>query len=283
MALAAGALAIIATSQFASAATTVASDSTALDVNLTVLGIISVNLPTAVASGTAAPAYNASNTLLSLNTTAGLSLGSLVTTASDGPSTNAISDTASSTYPAVLSGTATSTVNGLSSNLALVSALVNLLSISATTLTSTSTAAKPAGTLNLTGTSEIENLTVTDGVVGLGGSTVTINAGALASTPVNDLILSAAGLNVYTNYQTPVINGGVTDGINTAALAINLNNFAFGTGLLSGSILFADSQASIVTPSAAVPEPASWAMMLVGFGLTGAAVRRKQLYALARA
>lgn len=270
--LAAGALAIVGTPQLAAAATTVASDSTALDVNLTVLNLITANVATALASGTAAPAYNTSNNLLSLNTTVGLNLGSLVTTASDGPNTNAITDTASSTYPALLSGTATSTVNGLSSNLSLVSALVNLLSISATTLTSTSTAAKPGGTLNLTGTSLIEDLTVTDGIVGLGGSTVTVNAGALASTPVNDLILSAAGLNVYTNYQTPVVNGGVTDGINTAALAIKLNNFAFGTGLLSGTILFADSQASI----AAVPEPGTWAMMLFGFALTGAVIRRKQ-------
>ena len=32
---------------------------------------------------------------------------------------------------------------------------------------------------------------------------------------------------------------------------------------------------------AAVPEPASWALMIAGFGLTGAAMRRRRLRALA--
>jgi len=39
---------------------------------------------------------------------------------------------------------------------------------------------------------------------------------------------------------------------------------------------------TLPTPSSGtVPEPASWAMMLVGFGLTGALARRKQILALA--
>lgn len=276
--LAAGALGSLAIPQLAAAATTVASDSTALDVNLSVLnGVVVVGADVALASGTAAPAYNLDMTVLSVATTTGLGLGSLATTFNTGTATNAVDDSASSPYPTTLSGTATSTVHGLTSNLALISALTNLLHISATTLTSTSTATKPGGTLNLLGTSSITNLSVFDALDGPLGTTVTVGASGAVSTPINDLILSAAGLDVYTNYQTPVIHGGITDGINTAALALRLNNFVLGTGLLSGTVLFADSQASIsgAPASAAVPETATWAMMLVGFGLIGALARRR--------
>jgi hypothetical protein len=34
--------------------------------------------------------------------------------------------------------------------------------------------------------------------------------------------------------------------------------------------------ATIAAPPPAIPEPASWAMLIAGFGLTGAALRRRR-------
>ena len=49
------------------------------------------------------------------------------------------------------------------------------------------------------------------------------------------------------------------------------------TGLAtSDATAFIDNVALNVTPSAAVPEPASWAMLIAGFGLVGAAARRRR-------
>ncbi|MGH6998130.1 MAG: PEPxxWA-CTERM sorting domain-containing protein, partial [Phenylobacterium sp.] len=40
---------------------------------------------------------------------------------------------------------------------------------------------------------------------------------------------------------------------------------------------------TIASLSSAVPEPATWAMMIMGFGLVGSAVRRRNLLTLAAA
>ena len=52
----------------------------------------------------------------------------------------------------------------------------------------------------------------------------------------------------------------------------------FGPG--GGTLTLADPQgwsnAVLYTPPGVVPEPATWAMMIAGFGLTGAAIRRRK-------
>ena len=52
----------------------------------------------------------------------------------------------------------------------------------------------------------------------------------------------------------------------------------FGPG--GGTLTLADAQgwsnAVLYTPPGVVPEPATWAMMIAGFGLTGAAIRRRK-------
>jgi hypothetical protein len=47
----------------------------------------------------------------------------------------------------------------------------------------------------------------------------------------------------------------------------------------SPSTFYADRSAAFSLASAAVPEPASWAMMIIGFGLVGAARRRRVVVA----
>lgn len=39
---------------------------------------------------------------------------------------------------------------------------------------------------------------------------------------------------------------------------------------------------AVDTPFAVVPEPASWALLVIGFGLTGAVVRRRERVEVAR-
>lgn len=50
---------------------------------------------------------------------------------------------------------------------------------------------------------------------------------------------------------------------------------AFGYSVAGGPTYGDNRLGSFVMPNAAVPEPASWAMMIAGFGLAGAALRRR--------
>ena len=75
-----------------------------------------------------------------------------------------------------------------------------------------------------------------------------------------------------------------TDGTNFSAVAaVNSNTVADGTALVSGPVTSLDTTSLTAfvfarfTPAAgAVPEPATWAMMLMGFGAIGAAMRRQR-------
>lgn len=54
------------------------------------------------------------------------------------------------------------------------------------------------------------------------------------------------------------------------------DNFAFGDGILIDNLTVTGTKMA-----SAVPEPATWAMMILGFGLAGAALRRRRETALA--
>jgi len=68
---------------------------------------------------------------------------------------------------------------------------------------------------------------------------------------------------------------GLTGTQNSATYIFRTNATAFNTlgtfGVIDGSTL----QGTTFQPIAAVPEPASWAMMIAGFGLVGSAMRRR--------
>jgi hypothetical protein len=52
----------------------------------------------------------------------------------------------------------------------------------------------------------------------------------------------------------------------------------------TGTVTYANfSVAGLVSGSAAVPEPASWALMIGGFGIAGGALRRRRFGRLATA
>nr|WP_245196611.1 PEPxxWA-CTERM sorting domain-containing protein [Sphingomonas jejuensis] len=120
-------------------------------------------------------------------------------------------------------------------------------------------------------------------IAGLGLTTTlgTVNAGLLGNvTPaVNAVLLDVLGLKITLNEQ-------ITDGdmFTTNALSLRFTNFVSGTNLVNGAVILGQSQVVRATPVAppAVPEPATWAMMIAGFGMVGAAMRsRRRIMVLA--
>jgi hypothetical protein len=72
----------------------------------------------------------------------------------------------------------------------------------------------------------------------------------------------------YGRGNGPVDNSGGVTAFYRFNAGTNLDSFSFQNGSVSGVALYATG--------VAVPEPATWAMMLGGFGLLGASMRRRQ-------
>ena len=71
---------------------------------------------------------------------------------------------------------------------------------------------------------------------------------------------------------------------NGGQLKVSLNDATFNSGLFGldkGAGHGAPITAKFELVSAAVPEPATWAMMIAGFGMAGAAIRRRRATAVA--
>ena len=85
--------------------------------------------------------------------------------------------------------------------------------------------------------------------------------------PYNLVEIDDDGTNEFWRLANPV-----TLGASQYTLAINGNNS--GAGSLGGSITIRQANA--------VPEPATWAMMLIGFGAVGFAMRRRRAPVLAQ-
>ena len=110
-----------------------------------------------------------------------------------------------------------------------------------------------AGLYSITLTTSSPDVDFTSAVLsGLGG-------------PYNLVEIDDDGTNEFWRLANPV-----TLGASTYTLSINGNNS--GAGSLGGSI----------TIRQAVPEPATWAMMLLGFGAVGCAMRRRRNPVLAQ-
>jgi len=230
-------------------------------------GLATVNVsvaPIAPASGSAPPSYNQGNTVASVNQSAAIG-GALIL--NQNLSTGVITSTASGT---ATGSTATSTINNLSAGL---NGLFdsNVLSIGATTITSTSSASS-AGGLTTSGSSLIEGLRITGSL--LGG--LSLDLSALVNAAPNTTVLNLGGLSLIFNQQSLLGDGINSIGTSTNAIQLNFNNFISGTRLLNGTINIGHSEAFATAGAvAAVPEPATWAMMLLGFGVIGTAMRRR--------
>ncbi|MXO60727.1 PEPxxWA-CTERM sorting domain-containing protein [Altererythrobacter salegens] len=101
------------------------------------------------------------------------------------------------------------------------------------------------------------------------GATLTTGPSA---DPTNNIDFYSASLNgVAFNLFSP--DGGVTEFGSLAPITMQLLNTLNITGYTGGSGTFAGT----LTFSQAVPEPATWALMLLGFGAIGFAMRRRRV------
>jgi PEP-CTERM motif len=115
-----------------------------------------------------------------------------------------------------------------------------------------------------------ESLIYTNTLAGLYSITLTTSSPAVDFTsailsglggPYNLVEIEDDGTNEFWRLANPI-----TLDPSTYTLTINGNNS--GAGSLGGSIT--------IRPSVAVPEPATWTMMLLGFGAVGYAMRRRR-------
>jgi hypothetical protein len=193
-------------------------------------------------------------------------------------------------------------------------ALISLSAIAALSVGTAANAAQFIGTttgcfgLNCTpGTSEASlsgltfnggsfNQADADGYLGLGGLTDNLGTFTLSTLPTN---YSSEKFTLFVNFTSPAGSGSTSVPatlignvkVNSAGgLTVNFNNDPIAFNPAGGAPFTlsvndvavtagAGAQAvngQILTSTPAVPEPATWGMMLIGFGAIGAAMRRKQ-------
>jgi len=244
------------------------------------LGLVGVGVgPFASAAGTAPPAYNDSEQIGSANQT--LNLGVLgAVGVQQRLTTGILTASASSPFPPSQVGTARAEVNNLSLALGTVflGGFTNVLTIGASEVVSRSTASGNGGA-SATGFTSLAGLVLSGSA--LGG--VTINGSAFVNPDPNTVLFElgvgpAATLRIVLNEQTPLGPQTATSaGISTNAIRLIFNSFSIGGGLLSGDVIIAHSQAQINDAVTAVPEPATWAQMILGFALIGVVARRRKV------
>ena len=146
--------------------------------------------------------------------------------------------------------------------------VASLFGIDAGAITSTSTVTSMGGVLTATGLSSITNLQFS----GL-ASPLALLVGNAYLNPAANLSFSLGNtLSLTLNEQ---IRTATADslGLETNALHLSLNGYQIGGTALTGDVILGHSAARIAGVTAAVPEPASWALMVLGFGLIGGTLR----------
>jgi hypothetical protein len=267
--LAAVCLGLSSTQAFAQSASSSAYAANANE-SVSTAGIVTANVnvgPIAPSGGSAPPPYNNSASVASLSDSAGLTTGLLGVT--QGLQTGILT---SNSNGSSTGGEATATVNNLALTLGTSQLLSSLLNLSATTIQSYSQA-NSVGGLDASGSTTIEGLVITGSVL----AGLTIDGSLFVNPAPNTVLLSLDGLSIILNEQTALGDGITSAGISTNAIHLAFDGFPLGTSLANGDIIIGHSQAlaSLGQPSG-VPEPSSWAMMLIGFGATGLALRRRR-------
>jgi len=230
--------------------------------------------PVAPVSGRTAPGYNLGNSAASLAATVGLgSNGGVTATLDLGSGGIATAASADGTTPFdTTSGSASATLNNLAINLFTSSGgpTTSILALTAGQVQSVTTVDKLGGTTSLAGGSLFSNLALS-----VNGSSA-FSLGSNAQVAPNFVAFNQNGLKVTLNQQF-TSNFDSTRVLITNAIGISFTNYLLDGRSLSGSITVGQSLAELIDSSGdPVPEPASWAQMLAGFGLAGAAARRRR-------
>lgn len=116
--------------------------------------------------------------------------------------------------------------------------------------------------------------TAQSGAVGIAFSSLLTSASFNFATAGGIGTITVAAFNgntpTYTNTYTSSVPAGYFNGEGTVSFSAAFTRLT----LTPATILAIDN---LAVNAAAVPEPASWAMMIAGFGLAGGAIRRKRV------
>jgi hypothetical protein len=250
------------------AATIVASGATATSVNLSAAGVVQANAAITPVSGTGGATYDNVGGVAATNQSWLLVNGG-VTNVYDLLTLGAVTTEASGSTTGLATATGKTTI--ASANSTLETTVLGIpaigLGISTGAITSISTAAVAAnGQLVGTNSSTIANLNLTGSLL----SGLSLDLAALANAAPNTVAVNLLGLKLVLNEQSDTFVAPNDLLVQTNALHLTLSNYSYGGSILSGEVIIGHSQAEV----AAVPEPATWGMMLIGFGGIGFAMRR---------
>jgi hypothetical protein len=166
-----------------------------------------------------------------------------------------------------LDGTFAASVVGISSNTPSID-LGSVLTNTGVTLVGSATGELgPATLTSLT----VSPFTATDGAAysftsAIGNFTGTLSD-VLSAGPVSNRVLSAYALGTFTPAGS----------FSSFAAGPASLTFSFTQNNANGAISGGFTMSTPPVPAPGVPEPAAWAMLIAGFGLTGAAMRRRRI------
>lgn len=202
------------------------------------LSLLLLNLhvsPTAHASGTAPSPFLGSESAISLNASVA-GLATLSTGILNGSVSSDVDGSA---------GSRTTSAYGSVDELTLSVLFGTVLSLNATTIASNAMASGDYGTLASTGSSVIEDLSLT-----VLGNTISVVVDAAPNT----VLFDALGIQIVLNEQNSFGDGVTTTGMEVTALRVIFDDVAAGLGLLNGDLRFGYSR---VDMTAVIPAPAS--------------------------
>lgn len=255
----------------AAAAPIASSAASDLAVDIAIAQVVNAGVgPLSSASGsTASGDYTSVDAVARVDTSLDLLSGFIDTRLDLGTGINTVTASGQAGGP---SSSASALVNGLSfsfTNSLFGLDLPSLLTVSASTISSNSSASGAGGVLNASGDSTIENLSLSGALL----AGINIDLGAIIDGAANTVLLDSdiLGLRITANEQITLGDGVTSTGIETNALRITLSDFLLNGGLLNGDIYIGRSRAFAELGEAAADVPAPGAIGLFGLGMLGIA------------
>lgn len=261
----------------AAAAPIASSAASDLAVDIAIAQVVNAGVgPLSSASGsTASGDYTSADAVARVDASLDLLSAGLIESRLDlGTGINSVTASGQASGP---SASASALVNGLSfsfTNSLLGIDLPSLLTVSASTISSNSSASGAGGLLSASGDSTIEDLSLSGALL----AGIDIDLGAVIDGAANAVLLDSdiLGLRITANEQIELGDGVTSTGIETNALRITLSDFLLNGGLLNGDIYIGRSRAFAELGEAAADVPAPGAIGLFGLGMLGIAGWRRR-------